>query len=347
MSDSSSDRRGRWVYQNLRWHYLPDSDAPASGGKGPELPPPALSSLVDTRRLIDGVAAWSAVTELSARVYAVDEGEHLRLLHPRDATTIEAVQAVAQRCAAEDRLLATAEASEAELLAIPVRLEWQGRCAVRMVVVAPVPATTRRRQAVCDQLIGVVDGYSAWVAQVLGQREELARLRRRNQGLMVRVESVEKRLVESCSEPLVRLDEGGTVLEDRILSQILDLPNLGVVVERREDHRILYMNANLRRRYGDRVGDKCFNVFRAAREPCEAAGCPMEVLFADAAPSMTRRLAYDQENGLHYEVFAVPLIGRDGSQQVLEIGVDVTRLIQREAASEEARARAAASEPAK
>ncbi len=257
------------------------------------------------------------------------------------------MRAAVLRCAAGEPAFAAEGLAAGEHLAIPVRLEWRGRRKVRMVVAAAVPAGTPRRQAICNQLMGSVDSYAAWLMQVLDQREDLARLRRRNQGLMVRVEAVEKRLVESCSEPLVRLDEGGTVLEDRILSQILELPNLGVVVERRDDHRIIYMNTNLRHRYGDQVGRQCFKVFRGEHVPCDAAECPMEVLFADGGPPMMRHLAYDPENGLHYEVFAVPLIGRDGSQQVLEIGVDVTRLIQRDADSEEARAGAASAAPAK
>ncbi len=84
MRESSNDRHGRWVYQNLRWHYLPETDGSATREPLPDGPAPALSSLVDTRRLFDAVAAWSAVTGLPALVYAVDEGEHLRLLHPSE-----------------------------------------------------------------------------------------------------------------------------------------------------------------------------------------------------------------------------------------------------------------------
>ncbi|MFH1530680.1 MAG: PAS domain-containing protein [Pseudomonadota bacterium] len=346
MGDNSSDRRGRWVYQNLRWHYLPDDGAPESSARERVEPAPALSSLVDTRRLVDLVSRWSSASGCPALVCAMDDGGDTCCAIGGPASR-EDLQAFALRCARDDRVLGSDDPGEEDLLAVPVRLEWCGVSRVRIVVVAHLPREMDRREAHIGQLIGVVDSYGAWVVQVLELRQELAKLRGRNRSLMVRVESVEKRLVESCSEPVLRLDEEGTVFEDGILAQILELPNLGIVVERCSDHRVLYMNSNLRRRFGDRVGELCFNVFRGVREPCDPDDCPMEVLFREGAPPVTTHLAYDRENGLHYEVFAVPLIGRDGSRQVLEIGVDVTRLVQKASDAEAVWAGDGASTPAK
>ena len=348
MRSGSNDRRGRWVYQNLRWHYLHEEAARDVGAMDREEPAPMLSSLVDSHRLIDSVARWGEVSGCPVQVYGLDECEQLRMLAPGDSSPPEdELYRFAGLCLSEDRVLASGEGPAAALLAIPVRLEWRSLSRVQLVVVARLPEEIPGQRALRKQLIDVVDGYGAWVAQVLEQREELARLRAQNLSLMVRVESVEKRLLESCSAPQLRLDEGGTVFEDRILSQILALPTLGIVVERREDHRVLYMNDSLRRRFGDRVGEQCFRVFRGGDAPCSPEDCPLEALFREGAPPMLTHLAYDRENDLHYEVFALPLIGRDGSQQVMEVGVDVTRLIQRGSEVEEARERSEAGEPAK
>lgn len=346
MGESSSDRRGRWVYQNLRWHFLPHDDEPTGAAVGTE-PEPALSSLVDTRRLTEPVSRWADVSGLRAAVYAVEGDASLKMLYPEQipesadpgTSTWKDFEEVALRCLRDDQLIDPAQAgdSKASVLAVPVRLEWRGaaRSRIKLVVVANLPEGSTRA-AFRNQLIEAVDLYGAWLAQALDQREELARLRALNRTLMVRVEAVEKRLLKSCSEPMVRMDEAGTVLEDQILSQILALPALGIVVERCSDHRILYMNANMKRRYGDCVGERCFEIFRERSEPCARETCPMVVLFEEGAPPMTVHLAYDIARDLHYEVFAIPLIGRDGSQQVLEVGVDVTRLVQGSSASDEA-----------
>jgi len=186
MRGSSNDRHGRWVYQNLRWHYLPEDGDLSSRAPTVEQPAPALSSLVDTRRLTDAVERWSALTGALAWVHALDRGEERRLLW---ATAKDA-----------------ADPPEEETLILPVRLEWQGVSRIRMEVVAHLPADAPRREAAAAMLVGEVETYGAWVAQVLEQREELAQLRRWNRDLVVRVESVERRLIESCSEPLLPLD---------------------------------------------------------------------------------------------------------------------------------------------
>jgi len=245
MSGNSDDRRGRWVYQNLRWHYLPGEDPGDAAVAGPS-PEPALSSLVDTRRLTDAVARWTAVSGLPALVCSVEEGTPPWLLFPRDRKstldgdppfrcTLDGVEiqddlrAAAVACVDARRLLTPRESETPGALAIPVLLARGGAERVRAVVVALLPeraghelscsirggAALRaglypaedddswpdRRAALESQLIAAVDGYGAWLAQILDLRQELSRLRTQNRSLMVRVESAERWLVDSCSAP--------------------------------------------------------------------------------------------------------------------------------------------------
>jgi len=243
MSGSADKRSGRWVYQNLRWYYVPAENEP--GLVASDAPEPALSSLVDTRRLAEAVGRWTDVSGLPALVYAVDPAGRLRLLHPRDsASALD--ESASFRCKLDgveitDQLSeAAAQAAEVGqlnddhesggdgILAIPISMDWGGSKRVRAVVVSLIPilpsrdltcshrdgallragiypredadSWPARRSVLSGQLIAVVDCYAAWLVQVLDLRQELARARALNRSLLVRVEAVERRLVDSCSD---------------------------------------------------------------------------------------------------------------------------------------------------
>lgn len=243
MSGSADERSGRWVYQNLRWYYVPAEDE--SGLITSDAPEPALSSMVDTRRLVDAVGRWTEVSGLPALVYALDPAGRLRLIHPRDSVTAlgesaslrccldgveiqDQLSDVAAQAAGVGRLSDDHECGGDGILAIPISMDWGGRKRVRAVVVSLLPilpcrdlscsyrdgvlslagiypredadSWPSRRAVLSGQLIAVVESYAAWLAQVLDLRQELARARALNRSLLVRVEAVERRLVDSCSE---------------------------------------------------------------------------------------------------------------------------------------------------
>lgn len=244
MSGSADERSGRWVYQNLRWYYVPTENEP--GVVVRDAPEPALSSLVDTARLADAVGRWTEVSGLPALVYAVDPASRLRLLHPRDSVSATD-ESASFRCCLDgvdirgqfsDAAAQVAEAGHLRddkdsggdgILAIPICMDWSGSTRVRAVVVSLLPVKpcrdlrcsfrdgallhdeglyprqdadswAPRRAVLSAQLIGVVEGYAAWLGQILDLRQELAQARALNRSLLVRVEAMEKRLVDSCSD---------------------------------------------------------------------------------------------------------------------------------------------------
>lgn len=83
---------------------------------------------------------------------------------------------------------------------------------------------------------------------------------------------------------------------------------------------ILYLNARMRKRYGDLVGRKCYRAIAGREEPC--ASCPVTAILHEGRESYSC-MVRDREGRL-YESSASPFVMPDGSRTVIQILTDTT-----------------------
>jgi two-component system NtrC family sensor kinase len=87
----------------------------------------------------------------------------------------------------------------------------------------------------------------------------------------------------------------------------------------RSDYTVKYQNKFLLHRFGDLIGDKCYNGFTDSRYPCK--GCPIKSTIEN---NSTQSLEQRARDGRHYELILAPLENPDGSVDALEVVRDIT-----------------------
>jgi PAS domain S-box-containing protein len=104
---------------------------------------------------------------------------------------------------------------------------------------------------------------------------------------------------------------------NRLLSILEHLPVL--VLLKGADYRIRFANAVVRREFMLQDDPRCFEVFRGLDQPCE--DCPPDYMTRMEQPSKHEcRL----KNGRVYEIYDFPFQDIDGTDLILELGIDVT-----------------------
>jgi diguanylate cyclase (GGDEF)-like protein/PAS domain S-box-containing protein len=107
------------------------------------------------------------------------------------------------------------------------------------------------------------------------------------------------------------------VERQRFFSILENLP--GFVCLQRPDYSISFANRNLRENFGAVDGRYCYQVFHGREKQCE--DCPPYQVFKDREPKVWEVTCI---NGLTYQINYYSFTDVDGSQQVLQLGVDIT-----------------------
>jgi signal transduction histidine kinase/DNA-binding response OmpR family regulator len=136
--------------------------------------------------------------------------------------------------------------------------------------------------------------------------EANARLEQANQALLHEIE--ERQQAQAAAE-----------LERQRLYQLMEnMPALVSLIS--PDYSIQFTNEQFRQQIGSWQGEPCFRLFFQRQEPCES--CPLNGSPGDRRPS-------DQEatlpGGRSLHLYAYPFTAPDGSPQVIELGIDITR----------------------
>jgi PAS domain S-box-containing protein len=85
------------------------------------------------------------------------------------------------------------------------------------------------------------------------------------------------------------------------------------------DYTVKYQNKFLLDRFGDSIGNKCYQGFKDLQEPCQ--GCPIKHTIEDGS---TQSMVHKGKDGRDYELFFVPLRNPDGRTDALEVVRDIT-----------------------
>jgi signal transduction histidine kinase len=113
--------------------------------------------------------------------------------------------------------------------------------------------------------------------------------------------------------------------ERRRLYAVLDgLP--AVVYLKAPDYTIRFANRRFRMRYGDPGDHLCYRIVHGRDAPCEF--CPTAEVLQDSQPYESERVFPD---GTIYQLYDYPFVDVDGTELVLQLGIDITRRKEAEA----------------
>lgn len=223
--------------------------------------------------------------------------------------------AVTVLAAALDRLPTASVLAEA--YSIPLQTAEQAYSLLTTHVESAVRADAYR--AFLDTMVRM---HSERLQSAAERRQELAVEQARSRHLLLRAESLERQLLRGSTE-VDRVSEASGIFT-RELAAILDNPQIGVTIED-TDHLVRYQNPMLRRAFGNKLGRKCYEAFKGRTEPCRP--CPIQLIWEEGRESV-RYTTLDQRTQRSFEVIAFPLVGERGEKQVVEVGVEVTVLVQ-------------------
>ncbi len=106
------------------------------------------------------------------------------------------------------------------------------------------------------------------------------------------------------------------------LGHILSTMPDGIVVEN-ENYEIEFMNESLIKKFGNRVGEKCYKAFIGRDEPC--VKCPVTEILHKGNLAPMRYQATDKDDK-SYDLIASPMKNPDGSVSVIEMVRDITEM---------------------
>jgi len=93
-----------------------------------------------------------------------------------------------------------------------------------------------------------------------------------------------------------------------------------------KDYRIVRANEKFRETFGDRIGEKCYNVYKKRNEKCE--NCPAEKTFRDGKSHRAEQIGITKDGERNYYVVNTAPLARTGEEfaHVIEISTDVTEI---------------------
>ncbi len=136
-----------------------------------------------------------------------------------------------------------------------------------------------------------------------------------------RIEEYNRTLERKVRERTAELEKTTRLLKveyDR-LETIINSPNLGIVIEDK-DCNIRFMNKFLTEAFGNRIGEKCFKMFKGRKDKCPT--CPIDEILVKGRKTYTY-LDHDA-HGHHYELSASLFQDEKGEQCILETMRDIT-----------------------
>ena len=385
--DGDSQKRGRWVFRNQRWFFMP-GDADLFESEPAVVDRYSLAALADIAHLLEPLQAGMAVFSLPVQMFFIDRTEegknrgaeasaigppaagelicppwcqsaksvaaelehklanemrHAAHLAITDFRTVEmdgpfgpnSIIAVPIGFSHDDRpilfgaaagLIAdreTVAAHDDRWLASASGKPFDGAAAAREILLAGLPSH-ETADAFRKILRLYVEAYSTRVQEAYSYRIAIAAEQARSRHYLLRAEGLERRLLSGTTE--VRRAQSDSGVAARQLEAILDNPAVGITIED-TDHVVRYLNPVLRQTFGNVVGRKCYRALKGRTEPCE--NCPIEQLWREGKDSV-RYTTLDERTGKHFEVTSFPLVGDGGEKLVVEVGIDITRLMKKQ-----------------
>jgi len=89
-----------------------------------------------------------------------------------------------------------------------------------------------------------------------------------------------------------------------------------------KNYEIEFMNDPIRRRFGEIVGQKCYEAFRGFDEPCSGEACSLTEILSKKKKRF--EVTKQNEDGRFYRMTSVPLRNPDGTRSMIQIRQDVT-----------------------
>ncbi len=144
-------------------------------------------------------------------------------------------------------------------------------------------------------------------------REELElRVKERTKELSGAVESLKSEITER------KLAEALVAAQNKQFNEVLDmLPAYLVLLS--PDYHVPFANRFFRERFGESHGKRCFEYLFNRTEPCEV--CETYKVLKTNAPLQWDWIGPDGHN---YSIFDFPFADKDGSNLIMEVGIDVT-----------------------
>ncbi len=171
------------------------------------------------------------------------------------------------------------------------------------------------------KLLGELLGNFRRIAErEVASKLELASEQARSRQLLLRVETLEQQVIKGSGE-LGHAHEFGDLPRGE-LEAVLSLPELGIIIED-TSYRIRYLNAYMRRHFGDAIGHLCYETVNKGTEPCPV--CPIKKLWGEGRASF-RYTTRASVSGQVFEIMSVPFVSQRGEKLVLEVGLNMTEL---------------------
>lgn len=115
---------------------------------------------------------------------------------------------------------------------------------------------------------------------------------------------------------------------ERLFTVLNGLPAL--VYLKAPDYKVRFANQQFRLRFGEPGEELCYRLIRQRDQPCEE--CPTLAVFDEGKP---HEWEWQFADGQVYQLYDYPFVDVDGSQMVLQLGIDVTERRQAEAKLEQ------------
>ncbi|UCE17890.1 MAG: PAS domain S-box protein [Gemmatimonadota bacterium] len=169
-------------------------------------------------------------------------------------------------------------------------------------------------------IIGVLDAQSAEINAF--SEDDVFTLQTLADQIAVAIENAQ--LYEQAEQEIAdrkRMEESLRIERDK-LRIILDNMHAQVVMED-QTYNIIYQNRKSVEAVGERIGSKCYKVFRLGQKPCKNCFCAVNYFLREqqSDPYMYTSTTAD---GLTLETFAMPIMNEKGDRVVLEIAMDIT-----------------------
>jgi signal transduction histidine kinase len=114
-------------------------------------------------------------------------------------------------------------------------------------------------------------------------------------------------------------------IERRRLFAVLDELPAFVYLEA-PDHSVRFANRYFREHFGQYEGKKCYELLKRQKQPCKI--CPTARVFETGKPQDWE--SSEMGDGRTYQIYDYPFSDIDGTQLILELGIDITKRKQAE-----------------
>ncbi len=157
---------------------------------------------------------------------------------------------------------------------------------------------------------------------IFGYAHNITERKRAEEALQKAHDELELRVQERTAE--LALANEGVKAERQRFNDILDmLPAYLVLLS--PDYHVPFANRFFRERFGESHGFRCFEYLFKRREPCEI--CETYTVLKTMTP---HHWEWTGPDGRNYDIFDFPFTDTDGSNLIMEVGIDITESKQAE-----------------